>query len=85
MSEWQKVYGSQSERPSELDTTSSAFFVYQRRNIERITLEDEETGTVDMWQYEERKLTKDEYAAMLSEELTATQIALTELYERTMI
>ena len=46
-------------------TTSSGFFVYQRRNIERITIEDEMLGTTEMWQYEERKLTKDEYAAMV--------------------
>ena len=85
MGDWQQVYGSQSEKPSTLDTTSSAKFVYQRRNIERITIDDEMLGAYEVWQYEERKLTKNEYAAMLSEELTATQLALTELYERTMI
>lgn len=85
MIEWQKVYGSQAERPSALDTTSSAVYVYQRRNIERVTLEGEDGTTSEMWQYDERKLTKDEYAAQLEEELTATQLALTELYERQMM
>lgn len=81
MTEWQLVYGSQKHKPSELDTASSNFFVYQRRNIERVSLNDEH-GQYEMWQYEERKLTKDEYAEMLEDELTATQLALTELYER---
>ena len=83
MTEWQKVYGSQEEKPSALDTSSSNFFVYQRKNIERVTVTDEmSSGTYEMWQYDERKLTKDEYAKMVEEELTATQLALTELYER---
>ncbi len=82
MTEWQTVFGSQEHKPSELDTASSSFFVYQRRNIQRVTFTDEMQGTSEMWQYEERKLTKDEYAEMLEDELTATQLALTELYER---
>ena len=86
MTDWQKVYGSQEQKPSELDTSSSAYFVYQRKNIERVTFTDEMSGgTYEMWQYDERKLTKDEYAKMLDEELTATQLALTELYERQLI
>lgn len=85
MIDWQKVYDTQEQKPSELDTTSSAVYVYQRRNIERVTVEDETSGTYQMWEYEERKLTKDEYAAMLEEELTQTQLALIEIYERQMM
>lgn len=44
-----------------------------------------EFGTSEFWQYDERKLTKDEYNALRAElletELTNTQLALTELYE----
>ena len=65
MTEWQKVYGSQSEKPSALDTNSSAFFVYQRKNIERVTSTDEQGSSYEMWEYDERKLTKDEYAKMV--------------------
>ena len=83
MEEWQKVCGSQEEKPSALDTSSSAFFVYQRRNIERVTYPDEMSdSTYEIWEYEERKLTKDEYAKMVEEELTAIQLALVEMYER---
>ena len=86
MAEWRLVQGSQSEKPLELDTTSSKFFVYQRKNIQRVTATNDLTeDTYEYWQYEERKLTKDEYARMreaeLEEELTQTQLALAELYE----
>lgn len=86
MTEWQKVKGSQEEPPLELDTTSSEYFVYQRRNIQRINYTDETNGNVyELWEYEERKLTREEYVTLrankLEEELTQTQIAMTELYE----
>ena len=86
MAEWQLVQGSQEEKPSELDTTSSNYFVYERRNIRRVTSTYEMTGyTCEYWEYEERKLTKEEYATRraneLEEELTQTQLALTEIYE----
>lgn len=62
MMDWQKVQGSQETRPEELDTTSSAFYVYQRKNIERVTVEDSMTGdSYEVWQYDERKLTRDEF------------------------
>ena len=86
MTEWQLVQGSQGKKPLELDTTSSEFFVYQRKNIQRVTATDDLTqNTYEYWEYEERKLTKDEYARMceaeLEDELTQTQLALTEIYE----
>lgn len=84
MAEWKLTQGSQEVKPAELDTTSSRFYVYQRRNIERVTVGDE-FGTAELWQYEERKMTRDEYAqlriATLAEENTQLQLALTELYE----
>ena len=84
MTDWRLVYGSQPDKPSELDTTSSSVVVYQRRNIERVTLTSEGTE-YEVWQYEERVLSKEEYttirADLLEQELTATQLALVELYE----
>ena len=84
MTYWQIVYGSQDVKPAEFDTTSSAYYVYQRRNVRRVTTEDE-FGTSEFWQYDERKLTKDEYNALRAEllktELTNTQLALVDLYE----
>lgn len=85
MTDWQIVHGSQEVEPAELDTTSSKVYVYQRRNVQRVTVGDEMFGTNEFWQYEERKLTREEWANMraaaLEEELTQTQLALVEMYE----
>ena len=87
MTDWKIVQSSQEDKPLELDKQSSKHFIYQRRNIERVTVEDMEGKTAELWQYEERKLTSEEYAVMhvpeLEEELTQTQLALVELYEAT--
>ena len=61
MTEWTKVQGSQPEKPEEFDTTSSEVIVYQRRNIERVNIKNEDGTTSELWEYDERKLTRDEY------------------------
>lgn len=61
MTNWMKIQGSQSTKPAEFDTTSSEVVVYQRRNIERITVKDHDGSTTELWQYEERKMSHDEY------------------------
>ena len=75
MTDWKTVYGS--FEPSTLDTTSSSFVVYQRKNISQ-----RDTFT---WQYEERKLTHAEFQKLrierLESENTNLQLAITELYE----
>lgn len=74
---WQIVQGSQLNKPLEFDSTSSKAYVYQRRNITKL-----DSG---IWQYEERKLTHDEYNKLriqqLEDENTNLQLALAELYE----
>lgn len=59
MTDWRKVTGSQDTRPPEYDTQTSSVVVYQRRNIRR---------TGDMWEYDEREMTRDEYADMALEQ-----------------
>ena len=85
MTDWQIVHDSQEDKPAELDTTSSEIYVYQRRNFQRTTQPIGDGAFYECWQYEERKLTRDEYnairAELLEAELTNTQLALTELYE----
>ena len=71
MTTWEKVQGSQAERPGEIDTTSSAVYVYQRRNIERITVENMDGSTTQLWQYDERKMSREEYAEMRAENMSA--------------
>ena len=67
MTDWKKVQGSQVERPQEWDTTTSAVVVYQRKNIERITVEDMDGKTAELWQYDEREMSRDEYAVVRAE------------------
>ena len=87
MTDWKKVSGSQAVKPAEFDTTSSPSTVYQRKNIERVTFENDFGGTSDFWQYDERTMSHDEYsklrAELLENEVTNLQLALVELYERT--
>lgn len=68
MTDWKKVQGSQEEKPAEFDTTSSEVVVYQRRNIERITVENPDGTTAELWQYDERELTNDEYQTVRADE-----------------
>ena len=73
MTNWKLVQGSQAEKPSEWDTTSSASTVYQRRNVERVTVTYEDT-TTELWQYEEREMTFNECVPLqlaLQDELDA--------------
>ena len=61
MTDWKRVQGSQPERPEEFDTESSAVVVYQRRNVERITVQNADGTTTELWQYDEREMSHDEY------------------------
>ena len=54
--------------PELLDTTSSKKVVYIRQNVIELEKVDEETGkTFIFYEYEEAKLTKDEYKVYLDE------------------
>lgn len=61
MTDWKKVQGSQVEKPSEFDTTTSSAMIYQRRNIERITIENVDGTTSELWEYDERTMSSEEY------------------------
>ena len=87
MTEWTKVQGSQLEKPEEFDTTSSEVIVYQRRNIERVNIKNEDGTTSELWEYDERKLTRDEYtlardAANQEKAIAALENAICELDPR---
>lgn len=51
-------------RPDTVDTTSSKTVVFLRRNIKEVTRTDEE-GETTVFEYEETKLTKEEYEKYL--------------------
>lgn len=67
MREWKKVQGSQKEKPVEFDTATSAVVVYQRRNVELITLTNQDGSTAELWEYDEREMTYDEYINIRAE------------------
>lgn len=71
MTNWGTVQGSQVTRPAEIDATTSEVVVYQRRNIERITVKNEGGGTTELWQYDERQMTREEYISMMIDQNTA--------------
>lgn len=43
--------------------TTSPTTVYERRNISKVTVKDE-SDSIDMWEYEERQMTIEEYEQM---------------------
>ena len=61
MTDWKKVTGTQSDKPEEVDRTSSPSTVYLRKNIEQVTREvegsDGKMQTVTEWQYDEKEMT----------------------------
>ena len=71
MTDWKKVQGSQKTQPETFDTTSSAVVVYQHRNIERVTVENTDGTTTELWQYDEREMSKEEYTLLALEQLRA--------------
>lgn len=70
MTDWQTAYGSQEIKPEEFDLTSS-YTVYQRKNIERKSHEGMTGETVEYWEYEERKMTYEEYYEILRDRMYA--------------
>lgn len=71
MTDWRKAQGSQVEQPAEFDTTTSSVIVYQRRNIERVTVSNGDGSTTELWQYEEREMSRDEHVDLQIEQTRA--------------
>lgn len=60
--EWTTVQSSQKQMPKIVDETSSEYYVYLRRNIVEKKYNDEQSGEIhDSYEYEEAKLTHEEY------------------------
>lgn len=81
MKDWRKMQGSQELKPAEFDATSSAVTVYQRRNIQRVTVDNDDGTKSELWEYDERQMTHQEYVALLAGSVTDLELALVELYE----
>lgn len=85
---WKLTENSNSEKPLEIDETSSQTYAYIRKDFKEIPVTDEEgeeTGT--RWQYMENAIPKadwETYKDLLTtqDKITDIQLALVELYER---
>ena len=82
--EWVEVIGSQPEKPEEIDTTSSKFIVYERKDIKPYEEEDkEQTGF--KWTYKERQIPREQWILDQTkanhEDLVALLSGLIDLYE----
>lgn len=61
---------SQSQKPKNLDSVSSSTAVYIRKNIKRITKNDNISGEeYDVWQYEEATVTHEQFEEMLANQV----------------
>lgn len=76
MTNWYKAQST--EKPEEYDLKSSPTTVYQRKEIEQITVDRMDgEGTSLIWEYMERQLTREEYDAFQAElESPATQMIM---------
>lgn len=76
-----------SEKPDQIDETSSKVYVYVRKDIEECERYDETTcGTIHYWKALEQKIKKEDWGiykelAKSENDITDLQEALVELYE----
>jgi hypothetical protein len=66
MQDFKEVIGSQKDRPEELEINVDT--VYIRKNIERISITEEDGSVVALWKYLEKQMTMREYAQMKASE-----------------
>ena len=77
MTDWKTVHDSRPDKPSELDTTSSQYTVYVRRNIHR-TIPDPENNIPELWEYDQMTYTKEEYALLTGPQTQSIMQAVNE-------
>ncbi len=71
---YKTVEGTQPEKPSIIDTTSSPTTVYLRKDIRRESRE-MDGETYEYWLYEEAQLTPEQYKEYLAEQQFAQSVA----------
>lgn len=84
MKEFEKVRGS--VKPKEIDTDSSGYYTYIRKNIKEVHEEgDDFNPGFDGWEYEEMKVLNDEWAVdaikAVQESNNALMLGMVDLYE----
>ena len=84
MGEWYEVKGS--VKPAAIDTTSSQYYVYERKDIEKCEEKDENQNvTFSGYKYKEKKTPKEQWAveaaAKTIQNVEAIMLGMTDLYE----
>lgn len=86
MIDFETVIGS--KKPLEIDTTSSEYVVYIRKDIKPYQSEDENGTTIEGWKYQELALPNNDFLAnYLKQSVESNQaimLGLCDLYEQTM-
>lgn len=70
--DWRHVEGTQEERPLEFDATTSKTVVYIRKNIRRVTKEQDGTSH-EVWEYDEAQMPISDFAALASALVSANK------------
>ncbi len=81
MKDWQTVQDSRVETPPDLEITTST--VYERRNVHRVTVGEDEWQT-ECWEYEQREYSPDEWerqsvAETIMKAISGLELAVAEL------
>lgn len=76
MTNWKESETAQEEKPLEIDDTQSPTTVYERRNFAQIQREQQDGTTQEIWTYEEREMTVEEYEKMKTDLETPATILI---------
>lgn len=82
---WRTVEGTQAEQPKTIDTASSPYCVYIRKDIKQVEKTDANENTVKMWRYQEAILTIPEYLQYQQELAECETLSQKELLESNLV
>lgn len=89
MYKFETVRGTQSEKPAEIDTTSSQYVVYIRKDIEAFEEMDSEGNQTKGWKYKECVVPNNNYIvdilAEQKETNEAIMLGMCDLYEQGLV
>lgn len=76
MTNWKESETAQEEKPLEIDATQSPTTVYERKNFTQIQRKQQDGTTQEIWTYEEREMTVEEYEKMKTDLETPATILI---------
>lgn len=83
---WKAAEGTQQQKPAEVDTSSSPFTVYLRKDIQQLTKADPQGGaSIPYWSYQEAQLSLKEYVEYQAQEAQCETLAQKQLREENLV